>query len=167
MSLVALFTGSAHIPRDEAGLSEDGARGSGVVTFVLKACYRLQRTPSPRPGLPEKQSAIGGEAFSGRFAYDEDMTPSGLFGVVRVACHWVISCEIEAPMTNWRKGEPKVWRWRIRGRSSDSQMVTLGKYDTEKEARVEHDKIVREGFYRNVKLEELKAAPLPADADAK
>ncbi len=70
-------------------------------------------------------------------------------------------------MTNWRKGEPKVWRWRIRGRSSDSQMVTLGKYDTEKEARVEHDKIVQEGYYRNVKLEELNAAPLPADADAK
>ena len=28
-------------------------------------------------------------------------------------------------MINWRKGEPKIWRWRIRGRSSDSQIVTL------------------------------------------
>ncbi len=148
-------------------MPEEAVRGSGAVTFALKACYRLQRTPSARPWLPGRQSVRGGEAFSGRFAYDDHVKPSSLFGGVRVACHWVISCEIEAPMTNWRKGEPKVWRWRIRGRSSDSQMVTLGKYDTEKEARVEHDKIVQEGYYRNVKLEELNAAPLPADADAK
>jgi hypothetical protein len=70
-------------------------------------------------------------------------------------------------MTNWRKGEPKVWRWRIRGKSSDSQMVTLGKYDTEKDAKADHERLLEEGYYRNVKLEEIKAAPLPVDVNAR
>ncbi len=56
------------------------------------------------------------------------------------------------------KGEPKIWHWRIRGRSSDNKIVTLGKYDTEADARVEHDKIVAEGFYRNVKIEQITKA---------
>ena len=66
-------------------------------------------------------------------------------------------------ITNWRRSEPKTWRWRIRGRSSDSQIVTLGKYDTENEATVDHDKIIKEGFYRNVKIEQIATAQVPTN----
>ncbi|MBI4582067.1 MAG: hypothetical protein HY718_20390 [Planctomycetes bacterium] len=61
-------------------------------------------------------------------------------------------------MTEWRKGEPKIWRWRIRARSSDGQMVTLGKYGTEAEARADHDRIIKDKSYRNVSLEPLTTA---------
>lgn len=64
-------------------------------------------------------------------------------------------------MADWRKSEPKVWRWRVSGRSSDGKVVTLGKYDTEKEARADHERLIQEGFYRNVKTEEIPAAPVP------
>ena len=64
-------------------------------------------------------------------------------------------------MINLRKGEPKIWRWRIRGRSADSQIVTLGQYDTQDEAKVDYDKIIKEGFYRNVKIEQIIPAHAP------
>ena len=64
-------------------------------------------------------------------------------------------------MTNLRKTEPKIWHWRIRGRSSDSQIVTLGKYDTQDEAQVHYDKIIEEGFYRNVRLEQSTTPRCP------
>jgi len=68
-------------------------------------------------------------------------------------------------MIKLRNGEPKVWRWRIRGRSSDSQIVTLGKYDTQAEVKVDYDKIVKEGSYRNVKIEQIIPAQAPTDPD--
>jgi hypothetical protein len=68
-------------------------------------------------------------------------------------------------MTNWRGREPKIWHWRIRGRSSDSQIVTLGKYNTKNEAIVERDMIIKDGFYRNVKIEQIITAQVPADLD--
>jgi hypothetical protein len=64
---------------------------------------------------------------------------------------------IEDSMSNWRQNQPKVWRWRVRGRSSDRRLVTLGKYDTENEARADHDRILREGFYCSVIVEQLTA----------
>jgi hypothetical protein len=57
--------------------------------------------------------------------------------------------------------EVKVWNWRVRGRSFDSQIVTLGKYDTEDEAKADRDKIAKEGFYRNVRVEQIKPNPQP------
>jgi len=70
-------------------------------------------------------------------------------------------------MINLRKGEPKTWRWRIRGRSSDSQIVTLGKYDTQDEAGVDYDRIVKAGFYRNVMIEQIIPAHAPTDSGNK
>jgi hypothetical protein len=70
-------------------------------------------------------------------------------------------------MINFRKGEPKIWRWRIRGRSSDSQIVTLGQYDTQDEVKVDYDKIIKEGFYRNVKIEQIIPAHAPTDSGNK
>lgn len=62
-------------------------------------------------------------------------------------------------MSKLRNGEPRIWRWRIRGRSSDRQIVTLGQYDTQDEVKLYYDKIITEGFYRNVKIEQIIPAP--------
>ena len=97
-------------------------------------------------------------AFFGRYSGEtvRDWLPGLPLGIrVRI--------ENSMNMTNWRKSEPKIWHWRICGRSSDSQIVTLGKYNTENEAQVDHDKIIKEGFYRNVRIEQIVTAHLPAD----
>lgn len=70
-------------------------------------------------------------------------------------------------MTNWRGSKPKIWHWRIRGRSSDGQIVTLGKYDTQNEARVDCDKIIKEGSYRNVNIEQIIPVHAPTDSGNK
>ena len=57
--------------------------------------------------------------------------------------------------TKWQ-GEPK--RWRVRGKSTDGLMVTLGCHDTEKAAKAEAEKLLREGFYRDVTVERIKPA---------
>jgi hypothetical protein len=61
-------------------------------------------------------------------------------------------------MSQWRSGEPKIWNWRIRAQSSDGMMVTLGKYDTEAEAKIEYDKVLKDKSYRNVSIEDLTNA---------
>jgi hypothetical protein len=67
---------------------------------------------------------------------------------------------IEDVMVNRQQAEPKIWNWRVRARSIDSQIVTLGKYDTEDEAKADRDKIVKEGYYRNVRVEQIKPKPV-------
>ena len=62
-------------------------------------------------------------------------------------------------MINRQQSEPKIWHWRVRGKSSDSQIVTLGKYDTEDEAKADRERIIKEGFYRNVRVEQIKPKP--------
>ena len=63
---------------------------------------------------------------------------------------------IEDGMVNRQQTEPKIWQWRVRARSFDKQIVTLGKYDTEDEAKADRDKITKEGYYRNVRVEQIK-----------
>jgi hypothetical protein len=81
----------------------------------------------------------------------------------------VLRVRIENAMniTNGRRSEPKIWHWRIRGKSSDSQIVTLGKYSIQDEAKVDYDKIIEEGFYRNVKIEQITTAQAPTDSGNK
>lgn len=81
-------------------------------------------------------------------------------------CRRGIRVRSEDAVTNWRKSEPKIWRWRVRGKSSDSRVVTLGKYDTEAEAKVDRARIIDEGFYRNVRIEQVPVALTPANASA-
>lgn len=57
--------------------------------------------------------------------------------------------------SKWQ-GEPK--RWRVRGKSDDGLMVTLGCHDTREAARAEAEKFLREGFYRDVAVERIKLA---------
>jgi hypothetical protein len=66
---------------------------------------------------------------------------------------------IEDAMVNRQQPEPKIWQWRVRARSFDKQIVTLGKYDTEDEAKADRDKITKEGYYRNVRVEQIKPKP--------
>ncbi len=65
--------------------------------------------------------------------------------------------------SKWQ-GEPK--RWRVRGKSNDGLMVTLGCYDTETAAQADADKFVKEGFYRNVTVERIQLVGDAASEDA-
>jgi hypothetical protein len=67
-------------------------------------------------------------------------------------------------MTAKWQGEPK--RWRVRGKSTDGMMVTLGCYDTQKAAQAEADKFLRERFYRDVTVERIEPAADPPPRDA-
>ncbi len=59
------------------------------------------------------------------------------------------------------QSEPK--RWRVRGTSpTDGMTVTLGRYDTEQEVEAARDTFVREGVYRDVKVEAIILPPDPA-----
>jgi hypothetical protein len=55
--------------------------------------------------------------------------------------------------------EPKIWRFRVRGKSGDGKVVTLGSYETEEEARADYEKLVKEAYYRNIKIETVTPPP--------
>jgi len=61
--------------------------------------------------------------------------------------------------------EPK--RWSIEAISSGGQRVTLGRFLTEDEAKVDLARIQEEGFYTKAKIVEVKIVPKPADPPAK
>jgi hypothetical protein len=65
--------------------------------------------------------------------------------------------------TKWQ-GEPK--RWRVRGKSSDGLVVTLGSHGTEKAAQADAEKFLKEGFYRDVTVERIQPAGDPPQQDA-
>ncbi len=66
-------------------------------------------------------------------------------------------------MPSWRSAPPKVWRFRIRGISGDGTTVTLGRFETEDEARAEYDRLVEEGYYRKLKVSPLDPPPPPPE----
>lgn len=59
--------------------------------------------------------------------------------------------------------EPKTWR--LRGKATDGMTVTLGRYETEKEAKADCDKFTREGYYTDVALDPIEQPPPEEDAD--
>ncbi len=65
--------------------------------------------------------------------------------------------------TKWQ-GEPK--RWRVRGKSADGMIVTLGRHDTEKAAQAEADKFIKERSYRDVVVEPIQLASDPQPEEA-
>jgi len=65
--------------------------------------------------------------------------------------------------TKWQ-GEPK--RWRVRGKSTDGLIVTLGCHATESAARAEAEKFLKEGFYRDVTVERIQPVGDPPQQDA-
>ncbi len=62
---------------------------------------------------------------------------------------------------NWtrNKPEPVDWRFRVRGTSPDGGMVTLGKFEEEKEATLVYDQLVKEGHYGKLRIEPLQPKP--------
>ena len=59
----------------------------------------------------------------------------------------------------WGKSEPVNWRFRVRGKSPDGRMVTLGKFHEETLAKVRCDELVEEGAYRNLRVQRLTPKP--------
>jgi hypothetical protein len=53
-------------------------------------------------------------------------------------------------------------RWRVRAKSTDGTIVTVGRYATEEEARTDCEKVIREGFYRDVMVDPIPQAVDPA-----
>lgn len=62
-------------------------------------------------------------------------------------------------MANWRQVEPKVWSWRVRGKAADGVTVTLGSFDTKAEATAEYEKLVKEGYYKKLRVESITPPP--------
>ncbi len=58
------------------------------------------------------------------------------------------------------QSEPK--KWRVRGKAADGLMVTLGRYNTEEEARADCQKFADEATYRDVTVQPIPPAPTPA-----
>lgn len=69
-------------------------------------------------------------------------------------------------MPSWRSAAPKVWRFRIRGVSGDGTTVTLGRFETEEEARAEYERLSEEGYYKNLKVRPVDPPPAPVEAVA-
>lgn len=65
--------------------------------------------------------------------------------------------------TKWQ-GEPKLWR--VRGKSTDGLMVTLGRHDAEKAAEADAEKFVKQGLYRDVAIERIESAEDSSPQDA-
>jgi hypothetical protein len=57
----------------------------------------------------------------------------------------------------WRSTAPKLWR--IRGKARDGLVVTLGKYETEREAQLDLQRFTKSGGYRNLVVEALPPPP--------
>lgn len=57
---------------------------------------------------------------------------------------------------NWGKKEPAPWRFRVRGKNPEGEMVTLGSYETKREARARYDELVEEAHYRFLRVQPLK-----------
>jgi hypothetical protein len=54
------------------------------------------------------------------------------------------------------------WIWRLRGKAVDGLVVTLGRYETTDEAQADLARITVGGGYRDLILQPLEPAPLPA-----
>ena len=70
-------------------------------------------------------------------------------------------------MANWRPPVPKVWRFRIRGVSGDGTTVTLGRFESEQEARAEYDRLVEEGYYKKLSVKPIDPPPPAPVVDPK
>lgn len=65
----------------------------------------------------------------------------------------------------WRNDGPKLWR--LRGRARDGLVVTLGRYETEPEAKLDLERFAQAGDYRNLELEAIPPPPPAPDVKAR
>jgi hypothetical protein len=53
--------------------------------------------------------------------------------------------------------------WRLQAKAKDGQLVTIGKYRTREEADIDQARYTKEGYFRDITLQELPPpAPKPA-----
>ncbi len=57
----------------------------------------------------------------------------------------------------------KNWTWRLRGKAVDGLVVTLGRYETEKEAQADLERLTQDGTYRDLVLQPIEPTPEPAE----
>lgn len=74
--------------------------------------------------------------------------------------------EVPNPRAGYAKKPVEPKRWSIEAISSGGQKVTLGRFATEAEAKVDLARIQEEGFYTKAKIVEAKNIPKPADPPA-
>ena len=60
---------------------------------------------------------------------------------------------------NWGKGKIVDWSYRVRGKNPDGDMVTLGKFEQESEARARYDELLDDGRYQNLRVQRLASKP--------
>jgi hypothetical protein len=51
---------------------------------------------------------------------------------------------------DWGKIEPVPWRFCVRGKNPDGDMVNLGFYRTKEEATDHYDRLTEEGYYKQL-----------------
>lgn len=56
----------------------------------------------------------------------------------------------------WGKTQTPAWRFRVRGKNHDGEMVTLGSYENEVKARARYRELVEEGYYSLLRVQSLK-----------
>lgn len=56
---------------------------------------------------------------------------------------------------NWRRDQPVDWRFCVQGEGPHGKLVTLGNYLQEKDATYRYDELVKEGYYRNIRVQHL------------
>lgn len=66
---------------------------------------------------------------------------------------------------NWGKPEPIAWKFRVRGKNPQGQMVTLGNHESEAEAKARFKDLTNEGYYSNLKILPVKPKPPAADEE--
>ena len=56
---------------------------------------------------------------------------------------------------NWGRDKLIDWSFRVRGKNARGDMVTLGKYEKESEARARYDELASEGIYDHLRVQRL------------
>ncbi len=62
-----------------------------------------------------------------------------------------------------KQGNPKLWR--VQGKASDGLVVTLGRFETEEQAKAEAERLVADAAYRDIVVQAIVPAPRPESAD--
>jgi len=61
---------------------------------------------------------------------------------------------------NWGQQNTVTWRFRVRGKNPDGNMVTLGSYENENEAKARYRELMEEGYYHQLRVQSIKSEPV-------
>ena len=63
---------------------------------------------------------------------------------------------------NWGRNQPVDWCFCVRGEDPHGDLVTLGNYIQEKDATYRYNELVKEGYYRKIRVQHLDPKPTEA-----